>query len=98
MQRAMIQWRVNSSDIQEELSLLAETYSEMRQLRPEGLVFNTYQLDDRVSFMAFAEMRSGMGVLGGLPAFQRYRASLEARCDQLPVVRVLDTVGLYSAP
>ena len=63
-----------------------------------AIVYDTHQLDDQVSFVAFAEMKNGLGVLAGLPAIQRYRASLAARCDERPVVTVLDAVGLYSAP
>lgn len=94
MQRAMIRWKIKPEHLDEELVLLAETYSEMQQLRPAGLRYDTYQLDDRMSFIAVAEMENGLGVLAQLPAFQRYRGTLDARCEIPPVVTVLDDVGL----
>lgn len=98
MQRAMIRWRVKPAELETELQLLAELYDQMRDLRPSGLVYDTYRLDDGLSFVAFAEMPNGMGVLGEIPAFHRYRGTLDARCDQAPTVTVLHDAGLlYSA-
>ena len=93
MQRAMIRWSVKREAVDEELELLAAVYDELAALNPSGLIYNTYRLDDGLSFVAFAEMKDGLGVLGPLAAFQRYRRTLDERCTSGPTVVVLDGIG-----
>ncbi len=95
MQRAMIRWSVTPEAVDEELELLAAVYDELAALNPSGLIYNTYRLDDDLSFVAFAEMKDGLGVLGPLAAFQRYRRTLDERCTTGPTVVVLDEIGTY---
>ena len=95
MKRAMIRWSVKREYVDEELDLLAAVYDELAQLNPSGLIYNTYRLDDGLSFVAFAEMKDGLGVLGPLAAFQRYRRTLDERCTSGPTVVVLDGIGSY---
>jgi hypothetical protein len=54
-----------------------------------------YQLDDQVSFVHFVDVPHGPGVLAGLPAFQRFRSTLNARCTEPPVLTVLHEVSSY---
>lgn len=98
MLRAMIRWTVHVSQVEVETRLLAELYEEMARLQPDGLSYDTYVLEDGVTFVAIAEMRDGLGVLGTVPAFQRYRRDLEARCEHPPVVTVLQPTGIYRHP
>lgn len=67
----------------------------MRTVRPDGLRYATFQLDDGVTFVAFVEMDNGPGVLGRPAAFQRYRASLDERCEEPPAMTMLHEVGSY---
>lgn len=94
---AMIQWKVKPDQVETELELLAAVYEELQQREPGSLDYSTFQLDDKVSFIAFANMPKGLGVLGDLAAFQLYRSTLDDRCEQTPSVTVLREVGLYTS-
>lgn len=90
----MIRSRVRAEHVERSLELLREVYVELERVRPEGLRYASYQLDDEVTFVAFAEM-SGPEALRPLDAFQRYRAALDEHCDEPPELTMLDEVGSY---
>ncbi|TDE47934.1 hypothetical protein E1295_22090 [Nonomuraea mesophila] len=94
----LIRWRIKPDQVEHELELLRAVYEDMHEVRPEGLRYATYQLDDGVTFVDVAEMAEGPGVLQQVEAFQRYRASLDERCDEPPAVTVLQEVGAYRFP
>lgn len=94
----MIRWKVKPDQVEHELELLRAVYEDMHAVRPEGLRYATFQLDDGVTFMDVAEMADGPGVLQGVEAFQRYGATLDERCDEPPVVSVLHEVGAFRFP
>lgn len=94
---AMIKWKIKPDQVQLELELLAAVYEELQTRQPGNLDYSTFQLDDGVTFMAYANMPMGLGVLGDLRAFHRYRATLDARCDEAPIVTQLGEIGLYTS-
>jgi hypothetical protein len=63
--------------------------------RPDGLREETFPLDDSVTFVTQVELADGPEVLRQPEAFQRYRATLDERCDESPVMTTLHTVGSY---
>jgi hypothetical protein len=91
----MISCKVRSDELQSNLESLRAVYEEMESVRPNGLRYVTFQLEDKVTFVAFAWMKDGPEVLQHLEAFQRYRAALDERCDEPPTVTVLHEVGSY---
>jgi len=93
--QVMIRCKVKPDQVERDLELLHAVYEEMQSVRPDGLRYATFQLDDKVTFVAFAEMEDGPGVLQQLEAFQRYRATLDERCDEPPVMTMLHEVGSY---
>lgn len=94
----MIRWKIKPDQVERELALLRAVYEDMHAVRPEGLRYATFQLDDGVTFVDVAEMAGGPGVLQQVEAFQRYRATLDERCDEPPAVTVLHEVGAYRFP
>ncbi|MGH3321382.1 MAG: hypothetical protein ACRDN9_14630 [Streptosporangiaceae bacterium] len=93
--RVMIRCKVRPDEVERNLELLQDVYEEMRSVQPKGLRYATLQLEDKVTFVAFAEMDEGPAVLQQLGAFQRYRATLDDRCDEPSVLTVLHEVGSY---
>ncbi|GAB3013530.1 hypothetical protein GCM10023080_095980 [Streptomyces pseudoechinosporeus] len=91
----MIRWKVKPTEVERELESLAAVYEELRSVRPDGLGYTTFQLDDKVTFVAVTHMKEGLGVLQDLKAFQHYRATLDERCDEPSVVTVLHEVASY---
>ncbi|WP_021595274.1 hypothetical protein [Actinomadura welshii] len=90
----MIRSKVGAEHVERSLELLREVYAELDRVRPERLRYASYQLDDKVTFVAFAEM-DGPEVLRPLEAFQRYRAALDEFCEEPPELTMLDEVGSY---
>ena len=80
------------------MELLRAFFAELAAARPDGLRYATFQLDDEVSFVHLVETTAGPGEFARLPAFQRYRSTVEDRCDEPPVMTELHEVGLYRFP
>lgn len=95
---AIIQWKVAPQHLEEELRLLADVHRELDEKKPDDIAYATYRVEEGASFVAVVHMPKGLGVLQGLHAFGRYRGTLEARCEENPVVTVLDCVGAYVSP
>src|ERR1700761_9684276 len=70
----MIRCKVRPDGVEAGLESFREVYEEMRSVQPKGLRYATFQLEDKVTFVSFAEME-GPEVLGPLEAFQRLRAT-----------------------
>ena len=93
--QVMIRCKVRADGVEAGLELLREVYEEMRSVRPKGLRYATFQLEDKVTFVSFAEMDEGPEVLQQLKAFQRLRAHPDQRFDEPPVLTMLHEVGSY---
>jgi hypothetical protein len=88
--QVMIRCKVRPDGVEADLKLLQE----MRSVQPKGLRYATFQLEDKVTFVSFAEME-GPEVLQQLEAFQRLRATPRERFDEPPVLTMLHEVGSY---
>ena len=93
--QVMIRCKVRADGVEAGLELLQEVYEEMRSVRPKGLRYATFQLEDKVTFVSFAEMDEGPEVLQQRKAFQRLRATPDQRFDDPPVLTMLHEVGSY---
>ena len=93
--QVMIRCKVRPDGAEASLQLLQEMYEEMHSVQPEGLRYATFQLEDKVTFVSFAEMDEGPEVLQQLEAFQRLRATPGERFDEPPVLTMLHEVGSY---
>jgi quinol monooxygenase YgiN len=95
--RVMIRYRVKRDQVAPTLELLRAVYEELESTQPDGLRYATFQLEDEVSFVAFVESENGPGAAPHhqLKAFQRYRATLDERCDEPPVVSWLHEAGSF---
>jgi hypothetical protein len=92
--QVMIRCKVRPDGVEASLESFQEVYEEMRSVQPKGLRYATFQLEDKVTFVSFAEME-GPGVLQQLKAFQRLRATPGDRFDEPPVLTMLHEVGSY---
>jgi hypothetical protein len=93
--QVMIRRKVKPDEVERELESLHAVYEELESVRPDGLRQATFQLEDKVTFVDFVDLAEGPGVLRQLEAFQRYRATLDERCDEPPVMTELNEVGSY---
>jgi quinol monooxygenase YgiN len=92
--QVMIRCKVRPDEAEASLESFREVYEEMRSVQPKGLRYATFQLEDKVTFVSFAEME-GPEVLQQLEAFQRLRATPRERFDEPPVLTMLHEVGSY---
>ena len=92
--QVMIRCKVRPDEAEASLESFREVYEEMRSVQPKGLRYATFQLEDKVTFLSFAEME-GPEVLRQLEAFQRLRATPRERFDEPPVLAMLHEVGSY---
>lgn len=94
--QVMIRYKLRPDQVEQNLELLSAYFEELRSVRPDGLREMVYRLDDGVSIVQFVETgEHGPGPLPHLKAFQRYRSTLDARCDEPPVLTVLHELGSY---
>jgi hypothetical protein len=92
--QVMIRCKVRPDGAEASLESFREVYEEMRSVQPKGLRYATFQLEDRVTFVSFAEMESPQ-VLQQLEVFQRLRATPAEQFDEPPVLTMLHEVGSY---
>ena len=94
----MIRYKLKPDQVQQNQELLGDYFAELETLAPD-LRDAIFRLDDGVSFVQFVETGAeGPAALRKLPAFQRYRSTLDDRCEEPPVLTVLDKVGSYRLP
>ncbi len=94
MSPVMIRYKVKPDHVERELELLRAVYEELESTQPDGLRYATFQLEDEVSFVEFV-VTDGPGRFSQLESFRTYRATLEERCEEPPVVIELHEVGSF---
>ena len=94
MRNVIVRYRVKPERVEENEQLVREVYEELGRLQPEGLRYGTFKLDDGVTFVHLA-VHGDPNPLGQVEAFARFQADIRDRCDELPVVTVMEEVGSY---
>jgi quinol monooxygenase YgiN len=95
--QVMISYRVRPDQVERNAELLGDVYAELAATQPDGLRYATFRADDERSFVALVEFdgQPGTAPHHRLASFQRYRSTLDERCEQPPVVTLLHEVGSY---
>jgi quinol monooxygenase YgiN len=94
--QVMIRYKLKRDQVKRNLELLGAAFEELESAQPDGLCYATFQLEDEVSFVAFVETdEEALERLSQLQAFQRYRRTLDERCDVPPAVTKLREVGSF---
>ncbi|WP_086829497.1 hypothetical protein [Allokutzneria sp. NRRL B-24872] len=96
--RVMTRCTIKDGQLDQVVELLRAVYAELESVRPDGLRYASFQLDDGASLMSLVELDGGPEVLHRLPAFQRYRTHLTEACAEPPVTTVLNEIGAYGFP
>lgn len=97
MKRIMVRYKVKPEHVSENERLVKAVYDELARLKPAGLRYATFRLDDGVSFVhvASTETEDGKSPLGTIEAFARFTENVRERCDEPPVTTELDEIGSY---
>jgi len=94
MPNVMIRYTIKRDQVARELELLGAVYEELESTQQDGLRYATFQLQDKVSFVELA-VTDGPGRFSQLKSFCHYRATLDERCDEPPVITKLHEVGSF---
>ena len=95
--QVLIRYTVKREEVPAHLELVGAVYAELHRLAPAGLGYATYQLEDGASFVEVLTGPAGPGPLAASAAFQRFRSTLDARCEHPAVPTELREVGSYTA-
>ena len=97
MRRVMVRYRVKPDRAAENEELVRAVYDELERVRPDGLRYATFQLDDGVSFVhiSSADTEDGRNPLLDVEAFRSFQENIQDRCDEPPVVTELREVGSF---
>jgi quinol monooxygenase YgiN len=96
MRQVMVRYKVKPDRVEENEALVRAVYDELARVEPEGLRYQTFRLEDGVSFVHLAiQSEDGPSPLAKLDAFQRFVANIPDRCDEPPATTELHTIGSY---
>ena len=97
MKRVMVRYKVKPERVAENEELVKAVYEELARVKPAGLRYATFRLDDGVSFahVASIETEDGKSPLAGIAAFAHFTENVRERCDEPPVTTELDEIGSY---
>ena len=95
MRRVMVRYRVKPDQVAANEQLVREVYEELSRAQPAGFHYGTFKLEDGVSFVHIASQAGEQNPLAEIAAFQRFQEGIRDRCDEPPVVAVLDEVGSF---
>jgi hypothetical protein len=92
--QVMIRYKVKPDQVERHLELLRAYFDKLESTQPDGVRDAAFQLEDGVSFVHVVETDEP-GRFSQLKAFRTYRATLDERCDEPPVVTELDEIGSF---
>src|SRR5689334_4385977 len=93
MRRVMVRYKVKPDQVEANEALVRAVYADLADTQPDGLRYETFKLDDGVSFVHLATQEDGSAGLSSIAAFAEFQKDVRARCDEPPVVFELDRVG-----
>ena len=93
----MVRYTLKADRVAENERLAVAVYDALKQVRPPGLRYATFRLEDGVSFIHIVshEEADGSNALTSLPAFKAFSAGIKDRCKQPPVRVELTEIGSY---
>jgi hypothetical protein len=95
MTTSLIRYQVRPDQIGRNIELLQDFFAQLAAVQPDGIGYSAYQLDDAASFLHIVDTDRGPGPFAVLPAYQRYRMTVEERCEQPPVMTQITAIGAY---
>jgi hypothetical protein len=95
MRQVMVRYKVKPGRVEENEALVRAVYEELHRTAPAGLRYATFRQDDGLGFVHLAQTEDGANPLTEVEAFARFQEGIGERCDEPPVVTVLNEVGSY---
>jgi hypothetical protein len=93
----MIRYKTKKDQAAANEALVHAVYDELRKTRPSGLKYGTFRLDDGVTFIHVANMKTPAAgdALTAMASFKAFQKDLKARCVEGPEPVTLAPVDSY---
>ncbi|PSL42895.1 hypothetical protein CLV51_110112 [Chitinophaga niastensis] len=96
MKKVIVHYKVKAEKVQQNDELSREILQELHASQPVDFQYSIYKLADGVSYMHIAHFMEDNNPLLTLPAFKKFQLSIKERCDEAPVVTVMEGIGFYN--
>ena len=95
MRRVIVRYRLKPGQAELNEELVRGVYRELNEVRPEGLRYATFRLEDDLTFVHVAEVAGEDNPLAALDAFKAFTAGIQERCDEPPQSSSMTEIGSY---
>jgi hypothetical protein len=97
MRAVMVRYQVMPEYVEKNEHLVRSVYTELEGAAPAGIRYQTFRLEDGVSFVHLYcnERVDGTNPLRELLAFQAFQRDISDRCDDPPTPTELHKIGSY---
>lgn len=95
MTKVHIRYTVRPDEVSENIALLRAFFDELEAVRSPGLIYETYLLEDGITFVHMVDSATNAEPFGDLPTYRRYRDTIQARCIELPQMVAFKDIGSY---
>ena len=95
MKQLIVRYKVKPDRASENQQYIEKVFEELRRNSPPGFHYASFKQNDGVSFVHIVSVDSDDDPLPNLPAFQAFQAGIKDRCEEQPVVTLVEVVGSY---
>jgi hypothetical protein len=97
MKATVVRYQTRPERAAENQQLIEAVFADLEDLEPEGFTYKVFRLEDGVSFIhvVIEHDLENPESLAAVPAFQRFVASIDERCETPPVATGATIVGGY---
>lgn len=97
MKNTVVRYKVWPEKVAENEELVKAVYHQLHELKPTGVHYATFKLQDGVTFQHVAsfDTEEAHTIFRGLSAFKNFQAAVKDRCEELPVAVGAELVGSF---
>lgn len=97
MEQVMVRYKITADKAVENKLLVRKVFEELEGVKPAGLRYASFKLEDGVSFVHIASIDTadGENPLQKMAAFSAFRVGLKDRCEDPPTAVDLAEIGSY---
>ena len=96
----VVRYKTKPDRADENQALVEKVFAELDAERPDGLRYQTFRIEDGVTFVHVASIETpdGANPLAAVPAFGAFQQEIADRCEEGPLVMSATVVGSYRFP
>ncbi|MBA2674507.1 hypothetical protein [Ramlibacter sp.] len=94
----MVRYKVRPEEAALNQQLIEAVFEELQRTRPAGLEYQSFRMDDGVSFVHVSVTEAGQpSPLQAVEAFKAFLSDIRARCEEPPANVEVLRIGRYAA-